>query len=620
MRVRCSQVIACLLCVVGAVAQAQGSVIRVPADYASIQAAITAAANGDSVQVAPGTYVENLNFLGKAILVTSEQGPQVTIVDGNQAGPVVTFSTGEGPQSTLNGFTLRNGKSTGNGGGIRVYYASPTITGNTVVNNVAGSGGGGISSDFGSPLIQGNVITNNGQIPGWSGGVGGGGISIGGASSARLIGNSIAGNSWASSSGGGLTLFAAGSPTIQNNYIANNVAGSQGGGIWIVNQSDAWIAQNIVAGNRAATGGGIYWLVPSGGRGPVLVNNTIAGNDGLQGSGLFADGFDGQVQLVNNIIVAAPNQNAVVCGNFDASRPIFRFNDVFAATGSAYAGICSNQTGLNGNVSADPLFRNPAAGDYHLQTGSRAIDMGTLNMAPQIDPDGVIRPQDGNQDCVAAVDMGAYELPSANPDCIPPATTAAAAPGANAAGWNKTNVTVTLNATDNVGGSGVQFIQYWLTGAQSTSVVNGGNPSSVSITSEGLTTVNYSALDNANNAEPVHSLPIRIDKTAPTISGMPAANCTLSPAKHQLVTVANVTASDALSGVATLSVTAVSSEPDSGTGGGDLPGDVVINGGTVQLRAERSPSGKGRIYTITATAMDVAGNSVTAKATCTAPK
>jgi len=84
--------------------------------------------------------------------------------------------------------------------------------------------------------------------------------------------------------------------------------------------------------------------------------------------------------------------------------------------------------------------------------------------------------------------------------------------------------------------------------------------------------------------------------------------------------VATITASDALSGVATLTVTATSSEPDRGTGGGDVPGDIVINGGIVQLRAERSPSGKGRTYTINATAVDVAGNAATSTATCQVSK
>src|SRR5262245_2129372 len=90
---------------------AQASIIRVPADVATIQAAINTSIDGDTVQVSPGTYVENLNFSGKAIRVTSVQGPEVTIIDGNQNGSVVVFSSGEGPQSVLNGFTIRNGNA-----------------------------------------------------------------------------------------------------------------------------------------------------------------------------------------------------------------------------------------------------------------------------------------------------------------------------------------------------------------------------------------------------------------------------------------------------------------------------------------------------------------------------
>src|SRR5215471_15336020 len=70
--------------------------IRVPSDRPTIQSAINDATDGDMVLVAPGTYVENVNFGGKAITVTSESGPEVTIIDGSNADSVVSFTSGEG--------------------------------------------------------------------------------------------------------------------------------------------------------------------------------------------------------------------------------------------------------------------------------------------------------------------------------------------------------------------------------------------------------------------------------------------------------------------------------------------------------------------------------------------
>ena len=85
------------------------STINVPKDQPTIQAGINAANNGDTVLVAPGKYVENINFNGKAITVTSANGPKVTIIDGDTVEPVVLFTTNEDTHSVLNGFTLQNG-------------------------------------------------------------------------------------------------------------------------------------------------------------------------------------------------------------------------------------------------------------------------------------------------------------------------------------------------------------------------------------------------------------------------------------------------------------------------------------------------------------------------------
>jgi hypothetical protein len=63
-------------------------------------------------------------------------------------------------------------------------------------------------------------------------------------------------------------------------------------------------------------------------------------------------------------------------------------------------------------------------------------------------------------------------------------------------------------------------------------------------------------------------------------------------------------------------VSATSSEPDSGLGNGDQPGDIVLLGGlTVDLRAERSGTGNGRTYTLNVTCTDRAGNTSQPRAT-----
>jgi uncharacterized repeat protein (TIGR01451 family) len=109
-------------------------------------------------------------------------------------------------------------------------------------------------------------------------------------------------------------------------------------------------------------------------------------------------------------------------------------------------------------------------------------------------------------------------------DTVDPVTTAALSPLPNAAGWNQADVTVTLTASDGPYGSGVQSLTYWTTGAQviaQTTVT--GSTASITITTEGTTTVHFKATDAAVNVEAAKSIAVKIDRTAPVIHNAPAA-------------------------------------------------------------------------------------------------
>ena len=118
--------------------------------YDAIQEGIDAAVDGDELVVAPGTYVENVDFQYTQVLVRS-QSPEdpgtvaSTIIDGDGTGiTVAMFGPGFSPWAAeLNGFTVRN------------------------------SGGPGIACGGGSPVVQNCMITSNGAegIAGSSGDV-----------------------------------------------------------------------------------------------------------------------------------------------------------------------------------------------------------------------------------------------------------------------------------------------------------------------------------------------------------------------------------------------------------------------------------------------------------------
>lgn len=144
---------------------ASGTTLLVPSEFATIQAGINAASAGDTVLIASGTYLGtgniDLDFGGRAIVVTSENGPKNCIIDCQAVGRGAYFHTGETNAAVLSGITIKNGSST-YGGGIHISGASPTIERCIISYNAsANSYGGGIYISSSDPQILQCTIASN---------------------------------------------------------------------------------------------------------------------------------------------------------------------------------------------------------------------------------------------------------------------------------------------------------------------------------------------------------------------------------------------------------------------------------------------------------------------------
>jgi hypothetical protein len=132
------------------------------------------------------------------------------------------------------------------------------------------------------------------------------------------------------------------------------------------------------------------------------------------------------------------------------------------------------------------------------------------------------------------------------------------------------------------------------------------------IVDEGVRRVTYWAVDRLGNTEQPRVLEVRIDRTSPTLAGLPSHPCTLWPPDRRMVQVAQVAGADAHSGVASVQVAVTADEPTASD-------DVRVDGGTVEVRASRSGRGDGRTYLVQAVVIDLAGNTSRGGGECTVP-
>ncbi|MBI5863478.1 MAG: hypothetical protein HZB38_02990 [Planctomycetes bacterium] len=358
-----------------------------------VQTALNTASNSDTILVLPGQYVENIDFVGKNVLLVSRDGPAATILDGvHYLLSTVTFAAGETRAAEVRGFTITNGSGTGNGsfnigGGIRVYQASPTIRDNWIIQNTAHFGGG-IDCEESDPLIVGNLISGN---------------FVGDNHLRHITGD-----------GGGISVYNS-SAHIYANRIINNTANRQGGGIVVQDDvgTDTFpmnviCANNEIIGNVVETrvGGGIAFFF----RGNLDVSGcTIVGNTAVSANGIFATGSSvpATMTLTNSILYA--NNNATGSGqgfvNSGATLDV-SYSDVENGESTFVVGGSAVLNWGSGNISAGPLFRNDDGGDYRLTDCSPCVQAGdpAATGAGETDVDAEPRVFAGR------IDMGAHEL------------------------------------------------------------------------------------------------------------------------------------------------------------------------------------------------------------------
>jgi predicted outer membrane repeat protein len=312
-----------ILVVVALPVMGLSAIIHVPADYPTIQQGIDAAADGDTVVVAPDTYFENINFNGKAITVTTSAGPEITVINGNQVGTVVTFNTGEGPDSIIEGFTVTNGMASF-GGGFMVYMTDPTIRNNVIADNHGTTYGGGMYCRGANPTVTANFFVDN----------------------------------VADDLGGGMMNYVS-SPMIVNNVFARNEAFS-GGAICCRYNSGAIVTNNTIHENSATSdGGGIFCTQSSS----VLACNTIL--------------WDNSALVGPEISIGDSSKPSTV----DIS-----YSDVMGGKASVYVETgCTCNWGA-GVIDADPLFVAPAINDYHIFFKSPCMEAGD-NSASGLPPE-----------------------------------------------------------------------------------------------------------------------------------------------------------------------------------------------------------------------------------------
>ncbi len=286
--------------------------IRVPADSATIQAGINGAVNGDTVLVEDGAYTgagnRDMDYGGKLIVVTSENGPENTIVDLQNAGRAFYFHNGEDSSAVLQGITIRNGYTEGHhGGAVRAQGGSPRIINCHFEHNSAYHGG----ALYANTTDQLQIIN------------------------CRFVDNSASGSGESTPSRGGALFIGEGDPSVRVTGCIFDTNSAVWGGAIVTYSGSITTLQNCTILNSAATAGAIY----REGHTQVYIDASIIAFTSICGA-LFCESATGVISLT-------------CC-------------DIYDNDGGDWTSCIADQAGENGNFSLDPEICFLLGSEYSL--------------------------------------------------------------------------------------------------------------------------------------------------------------------------------------------------------------------------------------------------------------
>ncbi len=337
-------------------------------DFPTIQAAIDAVTDGDTIELSDGTFTgdgnRDLDFRGKAIVVCSQaRDPERCIVDceGSEADPHrgFIFQSNEPPLATLREVTITNGwggfSQYGGSGIFCQEGAAPTICGCVIRECCAYSNGGGLYCLRAHPLVSGCVFSGNRAANGGA---------VRCIESAVEFLGCIFLDNHAANHGGALATGAE-SVALRACLLVGNTAGWNGGAV-AAGQGVIELSDCTLAGNVSQIDGGV--LCCSFTTAAHLEQCTFYGNTAADGGGGIASILSATVALTNSIIAGSTSGAAIACqGGGTASLACC---DLYGNEGGDWVGAIAGQYGVDGNISEDPCFCNPSGDDLRLQEGS----------------------------------------------------------------------------------------------------------------------------------------------------------------------------------------------------------------------------------------------------------